>query len=371
MLNKKIAIITLAAVISNFSFTTTNVLADEITKNVKIVAQTKNNQNLKTKKSNKSKNESKSNESNSERTFTLAQNGNISWKARNDLRMTYFGTDSWAAPVLGIIATVIMFGGGMAWLSYRTNKAKKAGEGYGNYQDEIVSDNKEVPGIGLAFAPILIILVVNLVLSKMVYPNVDGSYLEESFNSTLAANSGTWSVLLGMLVAILFIAAVNFSKLKDGLKDNLKKAANESLAPLINSCAVVGFGSVTKSLAIFGIIQAFALGISSNALLSEVLSINILCGMTASASGGLGAALEALADTYLASGIAPQVLHRVAAVAAGGLDSLPYNGATITVLALVGMTHKESYLDMFVVSVVIPLIAAFALAALASMGICF
>ena len=88
MLNKKIAIITLAAVISNFSFTTTNVLADEITKNVKIVAQTKNNQNLKTKKSNKSKNES-----NSERTFTLAQNGNISWKARNDLRMTYFGTD--------------------------------------------------------------------------------------------------------------------------------------------------------------------------------------------------------------------------------------------------------------------------------------
>ena len=174
-----------------------------------------------------------------------------------------------------------------------------------------------------------------------------------------------------MPVAILFIAAVNFSKLKDGLKDNLKKAANESLAPLINSCAVVGFGSVTKSLAIFGIIQAFALGTSSNALLSEVLSINILCGMTASASGGLGAALEALADTYLASGIAPQVLHRVAAVAAGGLDSLPYNGATITVLALVSMTHKESYLDMFVVSVVIPLIAAFALAALASMGICF
>ena len=269
-------------------------------------------------------------------------------QVQNTIPMTYFGTDSWAAPVLGIIATVIMFGGGMAWLSYRTNKAKKAGEGYGNYQDEIVSDNKEVPGIGLAFAPILIILVVNLVLSKMVYPNVDGSYLEESFNSTLAANSGTWSVLLGMLVAILFIAAVNFSKLKDGLKDNLKKAANESLAPLINSCAVVGFGSVTK-----------------------VLSINILCGMTASASGGLGAALEALADTYLASGIAPQVLHRVAAVAAGGLDSLPYNGATITVLALVGMTHKESYLDMFVVSVVIPLIAAFALAALASMGICF
>ena len=241
-------------------------------------------------------------------------------QVQNTIPMTYFGTDSWAAPVLGIIATVIMFGGGMAWLSYRTNKAKKAGEGYGNYQDEIVSDNKEVPGIGLAFAPILIILVVNLVLSKMVYPNVDGSYLEESFNSTLAANSGTWSVLLGMLVAILFIAAVNFSKLKDGLKDNLKKAANESLAPLINSCAVVGFGSVTKSLAIFGIIQAFALGISSNALLSEVLSINILCGMTASASGGLGAALEVLAG-YLSG-----VWHCASGSSQSGSSSSRWSG---------------------------------------------
>ena len=191
-------------------------------------------------------------------------------QVQNTIPMTYFGTDSWAAPVLGIIATVIMFGGGMAWLSYRTNKAKKAGEGYGNYQDKIVSDNKEVPGIGLAFAPILIILVVNLVLSKMVYPNVDGSYLEESFNSTLAANSGTWSVLLGMLVAILFIAAVNFSKLKDGLKDNLKKLYFKFLIPSLGSAMVMSIYTLTDAIVI-------GKGVGADALAALSITTPLLC----------------------------------------------------------------------------------------------
>ncbi len=221
----------------------------------------------------------------------------------------------------------------------------------------------------MAFVPVLIILVVNLVLSKLVYPNVDGAYLEEMFDSTLAANSGTWSVLLGMLVAIIFMIVTNFKQLKKSIKEDLKEAANNSMSPLINSCAVAAFGAVIKTLAVFGVIQAFILGFSGNVLLSEVISVNVLCGMTASASGGLGAALEALAGTLMKSGMSPEVLHRVASVAAGGLDSLPYNGATITVLALCGMTHKDSYKDMFVVSCVIPIIAALVLVVLGTVGI--
>ena len=188
-------------------------------------------------------------------------------QVQNTIPMAYFGTDSWAAPVLGLIGAALMFGVGMLWLNWRAKKARAAGEGYGNHQDAVITDsNEKLPSIVMAFLPIVIILVVNLLLSKVVYPNVDGSYLEESFGSTLSANSGTWSVLLGMLISILFIVAVNFMKLKEGLKGNLKEAANNSLAPLINSCAVVGFGAVTKTLAIFAIVQAFALGVSNNPL---------------------------------------------------------------------------------------------------------
>jgi hypothetical protein len=37
------------------------------------------------------------------------------------------------------------------------------------------------------------------------------------------------------------------------------------------------------------------------------------------------------------------VLHRVVAMASGGMDTLPHNGAVITLLAVTGLTHRESY----------------------------
>ncbi len=291
-------------------------------------------------------------------------------QVQNTIPMQYFGTDSFAAPGMGIIASVIMFALGMVWLTYRTNKAKASGEGYGVHEEKQEEINGNIPGIVMAVIPILIILVINLILSKIVYPSVDGSYMEE-FGSTLEANSGTWSVLIGMLVSILFIIVSNFGKIKEKIKEGLKTSAIDSLTPLVNSCAVVGFGSVVKVLPIFAVVSGAVLGLSALPLLSEVISVNLLCAMTASASGGLSAALEVMGDTFLKSGIDPQVLHRLASICSGGLDNLPYNGATVTVIALCGMTHKKSYLDMFMVATVIPIIASIVIMVLGSFGLCF
>lgn len=291
-------------------------------------------------------------------------------QVQNTIPMQYFGTDSFAAPGMGIIASVIMFVLGMMWLTYRTKKAKAAGEGYGNHDDKPDEVSGNSPNIIMSVIPILIILVVNLVLSKIIYPSIDGSYME-AFGSTLAANSGTWSVLLGMLVSILFILVFNFSKIKDKVKDGLKTSAIDSLTPLVNSCAVVGFGSVVKVLPIFAVVSGAVLSLSALPLLSEVISVNLLCAMTASASGGLSAALEVMGDTFMQSGIDPQVLHRLASICSGGLDNLPYNGATVTVIALCGMTHKKSYLDMFMVATIIPIVASLVVMVLGSFGMCF
>lgn len=294
-------------------------------------------------------------------------------QVQNTIPMTYFGTDAFAAPVLGTIAAVIMFSLGMLWLNRRAKKAREAGEGYGNHEDVINTnlDNNNLPNIFSACTPIFIIILVNLVFSKVIYTKVDSEYLK-AFNTTLAKVSGTWSVIIALVIAIIFMIVFNFKTLKN-IKGNLHQAANNSLAPLVNSCAVVGFGAVVKGLAIFGILQAFILNISTSPFVSELLSVNLLCGLTASASGGLGATLEALAPTYLkmgaTMGIPAAVLHRIASVSAGGLDSLPHNGATVTTLSLCGMTHKESYLDMFMTSVVIPIVAAIAIVILASLGV--
>ena len=144
------------------------------------------------------------------------------------------------------------------------------------------------------------------------------------------------------------------------IKSVLDEGVTNSFRPLLNSSAIVGYGSVIKSLAIFSVVQNFVFNISSNPIISEALSVNLICGLTASASGGLTITLDALAPTYLqmasALNISPEILHRVASLACGGLDTLPHNGAVITTLAICGLTHKESYKDIFVTSVLIPII---------------
>ena len=277
---------------------------------------------------------------------------------QNVIPMKYFGTDAFAAPLLGIIASLLMLGLGMIYLSREAKKARNNNEGYGDYIENEKLTEENLPNILVSILPILIIFVSNLFFSKVYYPSVDGAYLEK-FNTTLGNVSGTWSVIISIVIADLFLVITNFKKLKN-IKSILDEGVTNSFRPLLNSSAIVGYGSVIKSLAIFSVVQNFVFNISSNPIISEALSVNLICGLTASASGGLTITLDALAPTYLqmasALNISPEILHRVASLACGGLDTLPHNGAVITTLAICGLTHKESYKDIFVTSVLIPII---------------
>jgi H+/gluconate symporter-like permease len=88
-----------------------------------------------------------------------------------------------------------------------------------------------------------------------------------------------------------------------------------------------------------------------NPLLNEAATITTLAGVTGSASGGLSIALGAMAKDFLvaanSAGIPPEVLHRVASMASGRMDTLPHNGAIITLLTVTGLTHRQSYRDIF------------------------
>ncbi len=277
---------------------------------------------------------------------------------QNVIPMKYFGTDAFAAPLLGISASILMFGLGMIWLTKRAKTARINGEGYGNHNEKSIEiDYDNLPSILTSILPIVIIFITNLFFSKVYYANIDGSYLSK-FNTTLSSVSGTWSVIIAIVLADIFIVLVNIKKIKN-LKSVLDIGVTNSFRPLLNSSAIVGYGSVIKSLAVFGVVQSFIFGLSSNPIISEALSVNLICGLTASASGGLGISLDALAPTYLqmsqALNISPEILHRVASLSCGGLDTLPHNGAVITTLAICGLTHKESYKDIFVTSVIIPI----------------
>jgi H+/gluconate symporter-like permease len=104
------------------------------------------------------------------------------------------------------------------------------------------------------------------------------------------------------------------------------------------------------------LIVAHALNAIPNPLINEAVTVTALAGITGSASGGMSIALAAMADTFIANanaaGIPMEVLHRVAAMASGGMDTLPHNGAVITLLAVTGLSHRQSYKDIFAITVI-------------------
>ena len=135
---------------------------------------------------------------------------------QNVIPMKYFGTDAFAAPMLGITASLLMLGLGMIYLTNQAKKAKSNGEGYGNHTEKEIEEVniEKSPNIFISVFPILIIFASNLFFSKIYYPSADGTYLA-NYNTTLSNVSGTWSVIISIVIADLFLVITNYKKIKD------------------------------------------------------------------------------------------------------------------------------------------------------------
>lgn len=305
---------------------------------------------------------------------------------QNAIPMPFFGTTPFAAPGLGLIGGAVMLAGGWWWLAQRVAAARRAGEDFDSHERAArtaamaaaatASGTPPAPpsfaGLPLSWAtaPVLLVIGLNYVLSTWLWPSLDTGYLAEPRYgaTTVQAVRGIWAVIGALAAAIVLLAALWHRTARGGgaeqsrLKPLLEEGAAASVMPLMNTASQVGFGAVIASLAGFALIRDAVLGIApGNPLVSMSIAVNILAGITGSASGGMSIALQALGATWLdmgrAAGIAPDLLHRVTAIATGGLDALPHNGAVITLLGICGLTHRESYLDIFVVAVAVPVLA--------------
>lgn len=290
---------------------------------------------------------------------------------QNAIPAPFFGTDAFAAPGLGLIAGLIMFGLGTWWLSAKAKKLMAAGEGYGDHKDEKKSTepasapkNQRPVGFWLAVLPILVVIGINFLMAKQVLLNVDTSYLAQpEFGALKDAASliGIWSIIAALVTAILLLLAMHWRRWTD-LKTTVNDGAFGSMLPILNTATEVGYGTVIASLAGFVVIRDLVLSVApGNPLISEAVAVNVLAGITGSASGGMSIALKALGSDYLAmanaAGISPELLHRVAAMASGCMDTLPHNGAVISLLAICKLSHRESYGFIAMNTVVFPLLA--------------
>ena len=274
---------------------------------------------------------------------------------QNAIPMPFFGTTPFAAPGLGIIAGLFMFGFGMLWLNRRSASAMAGGEGYGAHKEEPVPVIEgTLPNFWVALLPIVLVISLNFIFTTYVIPAMDTSYLStpKFKNTPLSAVAGLWSIILAMIIACVVVAVLNRHRFAK-LLDTLNKGTVGSFLPIMNVASEVAYGAVIASLAAFITVREALKGLFSDPVISLFVVVNVLAGMTGSASGGLSLALGALGEYYAhaaqAAGINPQIMHRVATLASGGMDILPHNGAVITLLSICALTHRESYFDLFVV----------------------
>lgn len=254
---------------------------------------------------------------------------------QNLIPMEYFNTTPTAAPLMGIVAALIMAAGGVYYLLFREKSLKKKGEYFQEPNEKFISRaDGALPHPIISILPLITVVVVLNLFKLLIIP----------------------SLIIGILL-IMILSLPNYKKFVSAINEG----AQGSMTAIINTCAAVGFGTVVKEVSGFKHLTDLMNSIKGSPLISESIAINILAGATGSASGGLGIALEAMGKRYVemaqASGISLEAFHRIASLSSGGLDVLPHNGAVLTLLAITGLTHKESYKDIAVVAIIMPVIA--------------
>ena len=296
---------------------------------------------------------------------------------QNIIPTNFYGTTAYAAPWTGAISSIVIFLLCMGWLNYRLRVAKARGEGYGNHSinEPEAMDLTNLPSPIMSLIPLILVVVVNYIVTFFVTfdPNMFATFVKILGKPTpLMAPAvknvlGIWSLVIALIVGIIAAVAIGYKSMPKGM--TMAKAINAgaigSLLAIMNTSSEVGYGNVIASLPGFKTIADFLLSVKfgGSPLVSEALTVNILAGITGSASGGMSIALGAMAKPWLEwaaqVNLDPQMLHRIASLACGGLDSLPHNGAVITLLAVCGLTHKESYIDIGVTTVFITVMMSF------------
>ena len=302
---------------------------------------------------------------------------------QNIIPTTFFKTTSWAAPALGTIGSVFIVIVGLTYLEWRRRAAMAKGEGYGtslvNEPERV--ESKQLPNPLLAVAPLVLVGVANFALTKLIPDWYGASYtiapevlpgIHAPVTTSIKAVVGIWAVEGALLLGIVMVMLTAFRRMSARFASGTKAAVAGALLASLNTASEYGFGGVIAALPGFLVVSDVLKSIP-NPLVNAAVSVSSLAGITGSASGGMSIALAAMSDSFInaanAAHIPMEVLHRVVAMASGGMDTLPHNGAVITLLAVTGLTHRESYREIFAVTIIKTLAVFFVIAVYYTTGL--
>jgi H+/gluconate symporter-like permease len=247
---------------------------------------------------------------------------------QNVIPTAYLGTTLTAAPLLGIIGTVVAIAFGLWYMKSMLNQSIARGETFADFEVGGTNDvlKKEIPSFFLSILPIVLLIVIIIVGSALKVPNI---------------------ILIALAVSII-VSAILFHKYIPSQKAVINEGASSSIMPVFLTSSTVAFGVIITLAPGFKYISDIILGIPGNPLISLSIASAAFGAITGSASGALGIVLGAFAKNYLAMGIDPAVIHRVAAVASSVFTVMPHSGVVLTFFALTGLNHKNGFKYQFV-----------------------
>lgn len=282
---------------------------------------------------------------------------------QNIIPTTFFKTNIYAAPILGTLGALFIFALGIGYLEWCRRKAAAAGEGYGTnlVNEPAPFEDEKLAHPVIAISPLILVGVMNYVFTKVI-PLVYGD--THSFIPAVVGKAAPvvqqvkavyslWAVEGALLIGIAAVFVFAGRTVVKNFAEGSKSAIAGALLATMNTASEYGYGAVIAAMPGF-LVVANALTSIPNPLINEAITVTSLAGITGSASGGMSIALAAMAESFIANaqaaGIPLEVFHRVASMASGGMDTLPHNGAVITLLAVTGLTHRQSYKDVFAIT---------------------
>ena len=285
---------------------------------------------------------------------------------QNIIPTAFFHTNAWAAPVLGSVGSAAILAAGMAYLQWRVRRAGAEGYGSGhlNEPEEVAggaAGEGAVPPWPLAVLPLVAVWVLNKLFTTLI-PGAFGRTdtvtlpgLAEPLTTDVPAFTAIWALEAALIAGVLLTVALGWRGVRGRFSEGTRPAVAGALLATLNTASEFGFGGVIAALPGF-LVARDALAVIPDPLIKAAVATTTLAGITGSASGGLSIALAALGAQLAASAEAAhiplEVMHRVTAMASGGMDCLPHNGAVITVLAVCGLTHRQSYGDIFAITLI-------------------
>lgn len=282
---------------------------------------------------------------------------------QNIIPSSFFGTNAWAAPWLGLIGSLFIIVVGLGYLENRRRKAVRLGEGYGTVLNNEPETAREInlPNPVIAIAPLMMVGLFNLLFTRLI-PQWYGTRhtttlpgLAAPIATDVAKITAIWAVEAALIMGIIMVLVFGFSNIRGKLAEGSKTAVGGAILAAMNTASEYGFGAVIAALPGF-LVLSHGLEAIPNPLLNEAISVTTLAGITGSASGGMSIALAAMSDSFIAAAHAANiplsVFHRVAAMASGGMDTLPHNGAVITLLAITGLSHRQAYGGIFAITII-------------------